>query len=408
MKGQGLWPSPVGEVPLRDKSSPPSEPRETMAQLLQAGGAYRYVRRGELVEGVVVGRTREGVLVDVGAKTEGLIPYGEMTCLGPQGAEALAPGQRITAYVLRTENAEGQAILSLDRARGEEGWRLLEERFQRNEAFQAPVVGHNRGGLILSLEGVRCFLPASQMVAAPERSARESLLPRWVGKVLTVKVLEINRKKGRVIVSEKAAQAEQRQALLQELAEGQVRMGRIINIRDFGVFVDLGGVEGLVPLSELSWGPGDPPPQVGDQVQVMVTKVDQETGRISLSLRRAQAEAWEALVAAYQEGDVVPGVVTKLTPFGAFVRVEGKVEGLIHISELSDHHLEHPGQLLHEGEVVPVKILRIERDRCRLSLSLKQARTEAEAHGWVFDQTGAVIFAPPEVRGHLGGSQPPD
>jgi len=393
---------------LREEDRSASEPKESMAQLLEARGGYRYLRRGQIVEGVVVGRTREGVLVDVGAKTEGLIPHGEMTCLGPQGGAALSPGQRVTAYVLQPESAESQIILSLDRARGEEGWRLLQERFQRGEAFQAPVVGHNRGGLILSVEGVRCFLPASQMVAAPERSARDSLLPRWVGKVLTVKVLELNRKKGRVIVSEKAAQAEQRESLLQELAEGQVRTGRITSIRDFGVFVDLGGVEGLVPLSELSWDPGQQPPQVGEEVQVLVTKVDQETGRVSLSLRRAQAEAWEALVAAYREGDVVPGVVTKLTPFGAFVRVEGKVEGLIHISELSEHHLEHPGQVVHEGEVVPVKIVRIERERCRLSLSLKQARPEAEARGWVFDQTGAVIFVPPEVRAQMGGALAPD
>ncbi len=394
MKGEGMRKTP--------------QTAESMAQLLQASGGYRHLRRGEIVEGVVVGHTREGVLVDVGAKTEGLIPYGEMTCLGPGGGQALAPGQRITAYVLRSEGSEGEVILSLDRAQDEEGLRLLQERFQRGEAFQAPVVGHNRGGLILSVEGVRCFLPASQMVAAPERAARESLLPRWVGKVLTVRVLELSRKKGRVIVSEKAAQAGQRESLLQELAEGQLRTGRITHIRDFGVFVDLGGVEGLVPLSELSWDPGQPSPQVGEEVQVMVTKVDQETGRISLSLRRAQAQAWEALVARYREGDVVPGVVTKLTPFGAFVRVEGRVEGLIHISELADRHLDHPGQVVHEGEVVPVKIVRIERERCRLSLSLRQARAEAEAQGWVFDQTGAVIFVPPQVRAQLEGAPAPD
>ncbi len=377
-------------------------PAEIMAQLLKTQGAYRHLRKGEVIEGMVVGHTREGVLVDVGAKTEGLIPYSEMTCLGPKGHQALSPGQRISAYVLRPES-EGEIILSLDRARSEEGWRILQEHYQHNQIFQALVVGHNRGGLVLSVEGVRCFLPVSQMVVSPERSDRESALPRWVGQWLTIKVLELNRRKGRVIVSEKAAHEERRPSLIQELAEGQVRQGRITSIRDFGVFVDLGGIEGLVPLSELAWDPEKPPPQVGEMVQVVVTKIDHENNRITLSLRRAQAEAWGALVAPYREGDVTVGIVSKITPFGAFVRVEGKVEGLIHISELADHHIEHPGQLLKEGEIVPVKILRIERDRCRLNLSLKQARKEAEARGWAFNEGGAVISVPPEIEARFLG-----
>ncbi len=388
--------------PQAEGSTP--EPQESMAQLLGGQTSYPHLRRGDIVEGTIVGFSREGVLVDLGAKTEGVIPRSEMTCLGPGGEASLKVGDQISVFVLRPETAEGQILLSLDRARGEQGWQVLQERQQRGEAFQAPVVGHNRGGLILNAEGVRAFLPVSQLAPDPELPTRD--LSRWVGRWLTVKVLELNRRRGRAILSQRAALEEQRthlrEQLLQELQEGQVRRGRVTSVRDFGIFVDLGGIEGLVPVSELSWEPTPPPPhsvcRVGDEVEVFVMRIDQDTGRVSLSLRRAQGEQWEAIVASLKEGDVLPGLVTKLTNFGAFVRLGGRVEGLIHISELAERHLQHPGEVVQEGDIVPVKVLRIERERRRLSLSLRQARDEAEAQGWAFDQNGAVVFVPPEVR----------
>lgn len=388
--------------PQPEETAP--EAQESMAQLLGSQTSYPYLRRGDIVEGTIVGFSREGVLVDLGAKTEGVIPRGEMTCLGPGGESSLKVGDQISVYVLRPETAEGQILLSLDRARGEQGWQVLQERQQRGEAFQAPVVGHNRGGLILNAEGVRAFLPVSQLVPDPDLPSRD--LSRWVGRWLTVKVLELNRRRGRVILSQRAALEEQRshmrEQLLHDLQEGQVRRGRVTSIRDFGIFVDLGGIEGLVPVSELSWEAAVPAPhsvcRVGDEVDVFVMRIDQETGRVSLSLRRAQGEQWEAIVGPLKEGDVLPGLVTKLTNFGAFVRLGGRVEGLIHISELADRHLQHPGEVVREGDIVPVKVLRIERERRRLSLSLRQARPEAEAQGWAFDPSGAVAFVPPEAR----------
>jgi len=390
---------------------------ETMADLLRGeGGAYRHLRRGDTVEGVVAGFSRDGVLVDVGAKSEGLIPRYEMLSLGPEGERNLKTGDTVTVYVLRPETGEGPLLLSLDRARGETGWRLLQEWQQSGKAFEAPVVGYNKGGLILNVEGVRAFLPVSQMAAAPERGSGESLekaLSAWMGKTLLVKAMEVNRRRGRAIVSERAAlqerRSQRREELLRELQEGEVRTGRITSIRDFGIFVDLGGAEGLVPLSEISWEASPLPPQsvfhVGEEVRVFVMRLDRESGRISLSLRRAQGEQWEAMVAPYREGEIVPGLVTKLTSFGAFVRLGGQVEGLIHISELADRHLQHPSEVVREGDLVPVRVLRIERERRRLSLSLRQAREEAEARGWVFDERGAVAAAPPEVEASLRGDR---
>ena len=232
---------------------------------------------------------------------------------------------------------------------------------------------------------------------------------------LTLKVIELNRRRNRAIVSERAAMQEKRAAekerLLQELNEGDIRNGSITSIRDFGIFVDVGGADGLVHLSELSWERTPKSPNdlfnVGDEVEVYVLKVDQESKKIALSLRRAQPEKWEEMVAGFREGQIVPGQVTKLAPFGAFVRLDGPIEGLIHISELVDRRINHPKEIVDEEAVVPVKIVRIEHDRHRLGLSLRQARDKAEEDGWVFNDSGGVITGPEEVYAKLGVEAPP-
>ena len=389
-----------------------------MAALLEAETAYPELRRGEIIEGVVVGTDREAILVDIGAKSEGVVPPHEMHCLQPEGSSRLSIGDKVLVFIVQPESPEGQIILSLDRARGERGWRVLQDYMDRNEAFEAYITGSNKGGLLVNVEGVNAFVPLSQLVSGPDRASPENTqnaLSQWVGKTITLKVIELNRRRNRAILSERAAVQEKRAAekerLLLELEEGDVKTGTVTSIRDFGIFVDIGGADGLVHLSELSWERTPKSPHelfsVGDHVPVYVLKIDNESKKIALSVRRAQPERWEEIVSNYREGQIVPGQVTKLAPFGAFVRLEGPIEGLIHISELVDRRINHPREVVDENDVVPVKIVRIEYDRHRLGLSLRQARDKAEEDGWSFNETGNVLSAPQEALDRLGVTAPP-
>ncbi len=373
----------------------------------QSGGQ---LRRGEIIEGMVMGASPDGLIVDVGTKTEAVIPHNEMLSLGIDGASRLKAGDTVRVMVLQPSTAEGHAIVSLDRARGEEGWETLQRRFESGEIFEAQVTGHNRGGLLVNVDGVNAFVPLSQ-VESVRRDDPEAVnqLANLVGQVVRLKVIELNRKRNRVILSERAAMAEvrkeQKDRVLDELEEGQIRTGRISSITDFGVFVDVGGADGLAHMTELTWERGKKARdlfQVGDEVQVYILKVDRENKKISLSIKRAQPERWDTTVDRLVVGQILIGRVTKLMPFGAFVRLEGPVEGLIHISELSNRRIQHPKDVVKEGDVVPVKLVRIEKDRHRLGLSLRQARNDAEAMGFVFDANGSVIDYPDDVREQFG------
>lgn len=369
---------------------------------------FHALRRGDVVEGRVMAFLREGVLVDVGAKSEGLLPYSEMRSLGPDPTGKVQRGETILVYVLQPETAEGQVLLSLDRARGERGWRLLQQYAASGESFEVEVVGHNKGGLLVNVEGVNAFVPLSQVVGVrPEGTDGEispGALAAMTGRKLRVKVIEFNRRRNRVILSERAAMQEwrsvQKDRLLSELREGEIRRGRITSVRSFGVFVDLGGADGLAHLSELSWERNRSPEEiyhVGDEVDAYIMKIDPETKKIALSLRRAQPERWEEIADRYQQGQLVVGRITKLVTFGAFARIDGPVEGLIHVSELVDRRITHPKEVVREGDILPLRIVRIERDRHRLGLSLRLAREEAEAQGWRFDAQGGVVSVPEEV-----------
>lgn len=380
---------------------------EDMAALLESStiAEPRQLRRGEVVEGTVMSIDRDGVLVDIGFKSEGVVTAGEMHSLGADPFTKVAVGEQVLVYVLSPETAEGQVALSIDRARGEQGWRVLQDRFEAGDIFEAEVTGYNKGGLLANVEGVNAFIPMSQVVGAKPGTDGANPLSAQVGRTLRLKVIEINRRRNRVILSERAAlqewRAEQKDRLLDELAEGEIRTGRITSIRNFGVFVDLGGADGLVHLSELSWDRNANPEdlfKVGDEVQVYVMKVDQETKKIALSIRRASPEEWEQLITRYQVGDVVPGVITKLVAFGAFARLPGPVEGLVHVSELVDRRIGHPEEVVQEGDVVPLKIVRIEHDRHRLGLSLREARNEALIRGWQFDPDGRVTEMPEDAK----------
>ena len=390
----------------------PTEPAEMdMAALLETEAAQPgSLRRGEIITGAVMGASPDGVIVDVGTKTEAVIPQNEMLSLGVDGQARLKAGDSVRVMVLQPMSAEGHGIVSLDRARGEEGWDILAARLESGETFTAEIVGHNRGGVLANVEGVNAFIPLSQVDSIrrddPDASAALATL---VGKEVRLKVIEINRRKNRAILSERAAMTEwrreQKERIIEDLREGEIREGRVSSITDFGVFVDLGGADGLAHLTELTWERGKKARDlytVGDEVKAYVLRVDRETRKISLSLKRAHPEEWDNAVDRFVIGQVLIGRVTKLMPFGAFVRLEGPIEGLIHISEVTNRRIQHPREVLEENAVVPVKLVRIEKDRHRLGLSLRQARNDAEAMGFGFDRNGSVVDWPDDVRAEFG------
>lgn len=394
--------SPATEAPSADHPE-----IEDMAALLDSAGVTepRQLRRGEVVEGTVMAVERDGVLVDIGFKSEGVVPAQEMHSMGADPLSKIHPGEQVLVFVVQPETQEGQVALSIDRARGEQGWRTLQERFESGDIFEAEITGYNKGGLLANVEGVNAFIPMSQVVGAKPGTDGANPLSAQVGRVLRLKVIEINRRRNRVILSERAAlqewRAEQKDRLLSELTEGEIRSGTVTSIRNFGVFVDLGGADGLVHLSELSWDRNAQPEdlfRVGEEVKVYVMRVDDDSKKIALSIRRASPEQWEELITRYAVGDVVPGVVTKLVAFGAFARLPGPVEGLVHVSELVDRRIGHPEEVVAEGDIVPLKIVRIEHDRHRLGLSLREARSEAQLRGWEFDHDGRVIAVSDDAR----------
>ncbi len=364
------------------------------------------LRRGEIIQGMVMGASPDGVIVDVGAKMEAIIPPNEMLSLGVEASNKLSAGDNVNVMVLQPSSAEGHAIVSLDRARGEEGWTILAERLESGATFEGQITGHNRGGILVNVEGVNAFVPLSQVdsVRRDDPDAA-SLMAGLIGQTMKFKVVELNRKRNRVILSERAAMAEERKAarerVLEEIEEGQVRNGSVSSITDFGIFVDLGGADGLAHMTEITWERGKKAKDLfsaGDEVQVYVLKVDRETKKISLSLKRAHPERWEESVSKFVIGQILIGRVTKLMAFGAFVRLDDGVEGLVHISEIANRRIQHPKEVVNEGDIVPVKLVRIEPERHRLGLSLRQARDDAEAMGFVFDHQGAVVDWPDDIR----------
>jgi small subunit ribosomal protein S1 len=308
---------------------------------------------------------------------------------GDEGRPELSIGDEVLVYVLQPESPEGHAVLSLRRAGLERKWRAMQERFDAGEIVEARVIDHNKGGLIVDL-GVRGFVPISQIVDFPRRPRDEQprdaaqeiaeKLQPFVNRTLRLKILEVNRKANRLILSEKVAlyeeRREKRDELFSSLQVGQRVTGQVRSIAPFGVFIDLGGIDGLVHKSELSWNKVNNPEtayQIGDEVEAEVIDINHERGRISLSIRRLQPDPWQESVAKYKIGDIIEGTVTKLVNFGAFVRVEEGLEGLIHISELSNQRVAHPGDVVKEGEVLKLKIISLDSERHRLGLSLKQA-----------------------------------
>ncbi len=359
----------------------------SMEDLLRASEQqYRTLKHGDVIEGAVMKLGRDEILVDIGAKTEGIIPNHELQSLSESEREALQIGDELLVSVLQPENNEGHAVLSLDRARQEKSWRDLQKTFEAGEVIQAKVTGHNKGGLLVNLEGVRGFVPSSQVSSMPAGEAnKQAEMARLQNQTLPLKIIEINRNRNRLILSERQAVQEQRETmrtrLLKELEPGQVRPGTVTSICDFGAFVDIGGADGLIHLSELSWKRVNHPSEVlkvGDRVNVHVLSVDPTERKIALSLKRTEPEPWSTITENYQLGQNVRGTITQLTSFGAFARLEDGIEGLIHVSELAEGRVAHPRNVVHEGEVLDLKVIRIDPARRRIGLSLKRMQEGAE------------------------------
>jgi small subunit ribosomal protein S1 len=372
------------EVAVAEK--PESE--MTMADLLDEYLPSKVLRRGEIIDGKVMSRKAEGMLVDIGYKSEGFVPTKEMRSLISDTSDEPKIGDEIIAYVVNPEGSEGSSILSIDRARGEQGWRVLEKAMDNNESCKGVITGSNRGGAVVESEGVQGFVPLSQLVGP----ARELYVPGgeppkegFIGMEVEFKIIELNRRRNRAIFSERAAlqawKQIQKMRLVQELTEGEIRKGRVAGISNFGAFVDLGGADGLIHISELSWEPVKSPDEivtVGTEIDVFVLRVDRENLKIALSLRRLQPEPWDEIETKFSVGQTVTGTVTKLANFGAFARIDRGIEGLIHISELAHQVIKHPRDVVNEGDELELKIIRIEPERRRLGLSLKQTLDSSE------------------------------
>jgi small subunit ribosomal protein S1 len=344
---------------------------------------------GDIRQGTIVDKRSGERLVDIGFKSEGIVSSRDLDRLGDE-FNGLRVGDEVPVYVMR-EDKDGNLMLSISKAKAEEDWILAEKLLENQDTDEGVISGYNRGGVIIKIGQVRGFVPASQLSSESQSMQRTDIDPeeRWsklVGTALRFKVIDMDRRRNRLILSERLAMREWRQAqkekLLESLKEGGSAEGTVSSLADFGAFVNLGGADGLIHLSELSWGRVNHPSeviQIGQKVKVQILSVDLERKRIGLSLRRMQPEPWETVADKYEVGQVVRGTITKLVNFGAFARLDDDaVEGLIHISELADRRIAHPKEVVAEGDEFDLRIIRIDIERRRMGLSLKQALPEPE------------------------------
>jgi ribosomal protein S1 len=380
-----------GDVPSPDERRRPIDYGETL----------RALNEGEVVRGVVVHIDREGVLVDIGTKSEGIIPLHEMSREHGRRPDTLVDvGDQIDVYVLNADDEEtGQIILSKRRADFEKAWDRVIEAQQNKETLTAIVTERVKGGLVVDL-GIRGFVPASHVGSGKSRN-----LEKYVGQELPLKVIEVDRDRKKVVLSHRLATEQEREALRMEtlstLAEGQVRPGVVRRITDYGAFVDIGGVDGLLHISEMSWTrikhPNDVL-KVGDEIQVMVLKLNPEQNRISLGLRQILPDPWTEAQDRYTVGDIIAGSVTRLVPFGAFVALEGGIEGIVPNAELALHRVNKPEDVVQVGDQVEVKVLEVRPEERRLTLSIRQAM-EAGHYGPEADRAYAESDAEETAAG---------
>jgi small subunit ribosomal protein S1 len=328
--------------------------------------------------------------VSVGTKSEGIISGKEYEQIPAEELATLHVGLEVPVYVLNPEDSNGNLVLSYTRAREEVGWQQVEGLIATKEAIHSTVVGYNKGGLIVPVGGLRGFVPASQISLSRRASmAGDTPEQRWskmIGDPIDVCVIEVDRERRRLILSERAASTETRESLkervIEDLHEGEIRVGRVTSLADFGAFVNISGADGLVHLSEISWEHINHPSEVlkvGQEVKVKIITVDKDKKRIGLSIRQLLDDPWMKRVAQYQVGQLVQGSITRLTKFGAFARLEDDLEGLIHISEISEKRIEHPKEVLREGDAVTLRVIKIDPENHRIGLSLRRVDSPAYA-----------------------------
>jgi small subunit ribosomal protein S1 len=381
----------VAEATTQSAAQPDLTPEELIAAM---ESSFRDFKDGDIVEGDVVKIDRDEVLLDIGYKSEGVIPAKELSIRHDVDPSEVAElGEVIESLVLQKEDKDGRLILSKKRAQYERAWGRIEEVMQSGQTIKCPVIEVVKGGLILDI-GLRGFLPASLVDL---RRVRD--LQPFVGTELECKIIELDRNRNNVVLSRRAfleeSQSEGRKTFLQNLQKGERRKGTVSSIVNFGAFVDLGGMDGLIHVSELSWKHVDHPNQVvqvGDEVTVQVLEVDLDRERISLSLKATQQDPWQEFASNHRVGELVYGRVTKLVPFGSFVQVGDGIEGLVHISEMSAHHIEAPEQVVTPGEELWVKIIDLDLSRRRISLSIKQAAEGGEVAAEYREHFGEHAF----------------
>ncbi len=382
------------EAPMGQEAAPQEvnheEPESMEALLEQEGLVMDFPKRGEIREGEITAITDSAVLVSVGTKSEGVVPLREFDDLEPEVREQLLQvGNRVRVYVLGLDDS-GTPRLSFRHAQEEEDWDRAETMRRTKELFHGTIAGYNKGGLVVRFGQLRGFVPLSQ-ISRERRATLSSDRPdaSWkvlIGQPIVARVIEVDRERRRLILSERAAAREARELakerVLNELQVGEVRTGRVTSLTDFGAFVNIDGADGLVHLSEISWEHIDKPSdvlQVGQEVQVKVISVDRENKRIGLSIRQLQEDPWQIKARELRVGQLVRATITRLAKFGAFARLENGLEGLIHISELSTQHVEHPKEVVKEGEEVTLRIIRIEPEQRRIGLSLRAVDSLAYA-----------------------------
>ena len=381
--GQGDLPESNPQV---DNSNSGTINMETLLE--QEGLALDFPQAGEIRTGVIASIGSNQILVSVGAKSEGIISGRELEQIASADREAFVLGNDISVYVVSPEDSNGNVVLSFTRAQEQLGWEIVEKMLDTDDVFEGEVDGFNKGGLIVPVHGLRGFVPSSQ-ISMSRRMAATGDTPeqRWskmLREPITVRVIEVDRSRRRLILSERAANTETRQSLkervIDELQEGEIRTGRVTSLADFGAFVNINGADGLVHLSELSWERvqhSSEVLEVGQEVTVKIISIDREKKRIGLSLRALTEDPWSKRIEQFEVGQLVEGEITRLTKFGAFARLESDVEGLIHISEISETRIEHPKERLKEGETLTLRIIRIDSDQRRIGLSLRKVDSGA-------------------------------
>jgi len=351
-------------------------------EMLEATGDLTAPKRGELRTGRVVAVDEQGLIVDLGLKRDGVVPRGDLEKLAAEGV-TFQPGQDVPVMILSPEDQEGNLVVSVYQARHSQDWLTAQQFLASGEIFEAEVAGYNRGGLIVPFGDLRAFVPASHIADIPRgmsESARQNRLVALVGKKYPFKVIEVDQARRRLVISHRDAQREWRELqkahLLAELREGQVHKGTVSGLRDFGAFVDLGGADGLIHISELSWRRLKHPREVlkiGDEVEVLVVRLDRKDNRIALSLKQLQPDPWQQIQERFTVGQPLQGAVTRVTSFGAFVDLGEGIEGLLHSSRLGDEL-----SALHEGRSINVQIVNIDPDRQRIGLALHHAESSDE------------------------------